>query len=128
MRPCCGILDFSVNDKKELLVANLGAFRVQAYDFSGKNLFTFGQRGKDLNDFHGCCNPVSVAYLSNGALVTVEKDPTRIKIYSKEGAKEISGIQELVEGCSYIPMTVDSDDNLYLASPAKGVVKCVSTK
>lgn len=125
MRPCCGILDFSINEKNEILVANLGAFRVQAFDMSGKQLLAFGQRGKDVSDFHGCCNPVSVAYLSNGAIVTVEKDPTRIKVYSKEGAKQIEGIQELVTGCRYIPMIVDENDNLYLASPKKGIIKCI---
>ncbi len=126
MRPCCGILDFSVNSKKEILVANLGAFRVQGFNFSGESILTFGQRGKDLNDFHGCCNPVAVTSLNSGAIVTVEKDPTRIKIYSKSGAKQIAGIEELVKGCSYIPMVADSKDNLYLASGAKGIVKCVS--
>ncbi|MCT4647544.1 MAG: hypothetical protein N4A74_21330 [Carboxylicivirga sp.] len=126
MRPCCMILDFSVNDKNEVLVANLGAFRVQAYNLKGEQLLAFGKRGKGVSDFHGCCNPVSVAYLSNGAIVTVEKDPTRVKIYSKDGAKQIEGIEELVKGCSYIPMIVDSKDNLYLASPSKGMVKCVA--
>jgi hypothetical protein len=126
MRPCCGILDFSVNAKKEILVANLGAFRVQGFDFSGKSILAFGQRGKEMNDFHGCCNPVSVANLSTGAIVTVEKDPTRIKIYGKDGAKMIAGIEELVKGCSYIPMIVDANDNLYLASGDKGMVKCVA--
>ena len=126
MRPCCAILDFSVNDKNEVLVANLGAFRVQAYDLKGEQLLAFGKRGKDVSDFHGCCNPVSVAYLSNGAIVTVEKDPTRVKIYSKDGAKQIEGIEEMVKGCSYIPMIVDSKDNLYMASPSKGMVKCVA--
>ncbi|MCG8481874.1 MAG: DUF4369 domain-containing protein [Clostridia bacterium] len=126
MRPCCGILDFSVNDKNEVLVANLGAFRVQSYDFTGKQIVAFGQRGKAIDEFQGCCNPVSVAYLSNGAIVTVEKDPTRVKIYSKDGAKQIAGIEELVKGCSYIPMIVDSKDNLFLASPEKGMVKCIS--
>ncbi len=126
MRPCCGILDFDINDKNELLVANLGAFRVQSYDLSGKQLLAFGSRGTGLDEFHGCCNPVSVAYLSNGAVVTVEKDPTRVKVYSKEGAKVIAGIDEMVKGCSYIPMTVDSKDNLYLASPTKGIVRCVA--
>lgn len=126
MRPCCGILDFSVNAKKEILVANLGAFRVQGFDFTGKSILSFGQRGKTMNDFHGCCNPVSVTNLSSGAIVTVEKDPTRIKIYSQKGASQIAGIEELVKGCSYIPMIVDSKDNLYLASGAKGMVKCIS--
>lgn len=126
MRPCCGILDFSVNAKNEILVANLGAFRVQGFNFSGESILTFGQRGKTLNDFHGCCNPVSVASLNSGAIVTVEKDPTRIKVYSNAGAKQIAGIEELVKGCSYIPMISDTNDNLYLASAEKGIVKCVS--
>ncbi len=128
MRPCCGILDFSVNDKKEILVADLGAFRVQGFDFTGKKVVAFGQRGKSLDQFHGCCNPVSVNSLSNGAIVTVEKDPTRIKIYSKEGAKQIAGVDELVKGCAHIPMIVDANDNLYLASRTKGIVKCISTE
>lgn len=125
MRSCCGILDFSVNKKKEIIVANLGAFRVQGFDYNGNSLMAFGKRGRELGDFHGCCNPVSVATLSNGAIVTVEKDPTRIKVYSKEGAKQIQGIEELVKGCTYIPMIVDARDNLYLASKEKGIVKCV---
>ena len=126
MRSCCGILDFSISDKNEILVANIGAFKVEAYDLTGKKQFSLGKRGKELNDFQGCCNPVSVAYLTNGAIVTVEKQPTRVKVFSKEGAKQIMGIEELVKGCLHIPMTVDSKDNLYLASAEKGLVKCVS--
>ena len=126
MRSCCGLLDFSVRDNEEILVANLGAFRVQSYDLNGNTKIAFGRRGQELNDFHGCCNPVSVAYLSSGAIVTVEKEPTRVKIYGKQGAKQIDGIEELVKGCSYIPMIVDSKDNLYLASKEKGIIRCIS--
>jgi hypothetical protein len=124
LRACCGILDFGVNNKEEILVANLGAFRVQAFDYSGKIKYAFGRRGPGLNDFHGCCNPVNVAFLTNGAIITVEKDPTRIKVYTKSGAKKIEGIQELVKGCAYIPMVSDSKNNLYLASANSGIVKC----
>jgi hypothetical protein len=126
MRPCCGMLDFALNNQKQIIVANLGAFRVQCVDTKGNKLMTFGNRGKSIDEFHGCCNPVSVASLNNGAIVTVEKDPTRVKIFSKDGAKQIQGIEELVKGCSYIPMTVDSKDNLYLASSAKGIMKCIA--
>jgi hypothetical protein len=126
MRPCCGILDFTINKKEEIVVANVAAFRVQHYDLDGNSTFQFGSRGNHINDFFGCCNPVSVACLSNGAIVTAEKDPTRIKIYSKEGAKQIHGIGELVKTCTYIPMIADGKDNIYLASPEKGIVKCIS--
>jgi hypothetical protein len=124
LRTCCGILDFGVNSKDEILVANLGAFRVQAFDYSGKIKWAFGKRGLEINDFHGCCNPVNVTSINNGAIITVEKDPTRIKVYSKSGAKKIAGIQELVKGCTYIPMISDSKNNIYLASAQSGIVKC----
>ena len=124
LRTCCRILDFGVNDKNEILVANLGAFRVQAFDYHGAVRYAFGNRGQTVNDFHGCCNPVNVASLNSGAIVTVEKDPTRIKVYTRSGARQIAGIEELVIGCSYIPMTTDSNDNIYLASARSGVVKC----
>jgi hypothetical protein len=126
MRPCCNILDIDINEKDEIIVANLGAFRVQSFDLQGNTILSFGNRGRELMDFHGCCNPVSVASLSTGAIVTVEKDPTRVKVFSKDGAKAISGIEELVQGCLHIPMAVDANDNLYLASQKKGIVKCVS--
>jgi hypothetical protein len=128
MRACCGILDISIGPNKEILIANLGAFRVEGYDYSGEMLLSFGRAGTGINDFHGCCNPVSVAYLSNGGIVTVEKSPTRIKVFSSDGARQIAGIDELVEGCNYIPMIVDSKDNLYMASEKMGMMKCVATK
>ena len=61
-------------------------------------------------------------------MITAEKTPTRIKSYDKEGksAKLIKGVQELVEGCSYIPMTADKQGRVYLAAPRKGLVlRCV---
>lgn len=124
LRVCCGILDFGINNNDEILIANLGAFRVNVIDFSGQDKFAFGKRGQTLSDFHGCCNPVNVACLSSGAIITVEKDPTRIKIYARSGAKKIDGIEELVRGCAYIPVIIDSKDNIYLASPSKGIIKC----
>jgi hypothetical protein len=126
MRTCCGILDFCVGADNQLLVADLGAFRVQGYKLNGEKILAFGKRGKEMEEFHGCCNPVNIGCLSNGAIVTVEKSPTRIKIYSQEGARLIDGVEELVQGCAYIPMAIDKADNLYLASPTKGLVKCVA--
>ena len=128
LRGCCGIMDFDLNSKGEFIVGNLGAFRVTGYSPEGKHKFDFGQRGQSIDDFVGCCNPVSVASLSTGAIVTVEKSPTRIKVYSKSGARMVDGVYELVKGCLHIPIAVDSKDNLYLASPEKGVVKCVAAE
>jgi hypothetical protein len=124
LRTCCGILDFGIRDG-EILVANLGAFRIDGFTFDGNQTVSFGRRGKEIDDFHGCCNPVSVDFLSNGGVISVEKDPTRIKVFSSEGAKKVEGIDDLVEGCAHIPIAVDEKDNIYLASDKNGIIKCV---
>jgi hypothetical protein len=143
LRLCCGIFQFSAGtDNNSIIVANLGAFQVQTYDLTGKLISQFGSRGNGINEFHGCCNPVSAASLPDGSYVTAEKDPTRIKIYDKTGKKAavIAGVEELVKGCSDIPIAVDSKGNIYLAANREGVpavgpaanrqtiVKCVKKK
>lgn len=144
LRLCCGIFNFTVGlDKNSIVVSNLGAFQVERYNLSGGKLGDFGQRGRQLNEFHGCCNPVSASALPDGSYITAEKDPTRIKIYDKTGksAELIDGIEELVKGCSSIPIAVDSKGNIYLAANKSGprpvagpvssnyyIVKCVKAQ
>ncbi len=129
LRLCCGIFDFCVTPDNTVAVANLGAFQVQPYNLRGRECGReFGERGKDVDEFHGCCNPVSLGYLADGSVVTVEKSPTRVKIYDPRGrkAKEIRGVGELVKGCSHIPIAVNGDDEIFLAARKKGyIVKCV---
>ena len=128
-RLCCGIFDFCPTaDGDSMFVANLGAFKVQTYTNRRKHA-EFGARGEKLEEFHGCCNPVNVAALGTGFIVTVEKAPTRVKICDRKGkdAKLIDGLGELVNGCSTIPVAVDSKGAIYLASATKGcLIKCVS--
>lgn len=127
LRLCCGIFDFCEAPNNTIAVSNLGAFKLQQYSLDGKLLTEFGRRGRALDDFQGCCNPVSAAYLPDGHILTVEKDPTRIKIYDSTGkhAHQIKGIEELVKGCSFVPSAVDSKGTIYLAANAKGyIVKC----
>lgn len=128
LRLCCGIFDVCEAPNNTIAISNLGAFKLQQYDLNGKLIMEFGKRGRDLEEFHGCCNPVSAAYLPSGEILTVEKDPTRIKIYDAKGkhARQIEGVDELVKGCSYIPVAVDSKGTIYLAAATKNcIVKCV---
>lgn len=128
LRLCCGMFDFCKAPDNTVAVSNLGAFKLQRFDLNGKLLNEFGKRGRGMDDFQGCCNPVSAGYLPDGRIVTVEKEPTRIKIYAADGtnAKQIEGVEELVKGCEFIPSVVDSKGNIYLAANGKGyIVKCV---
>ena len=128
LRLCCGIFDFCKAPNDTVAVSNLGAFKLQQFDLEGNLVSEFGKRGRGLDDFQGCCNPVSAGYLPDGRILTVEKDPTRIKIYDPTGrnAQQIEGVEELVKGCSFIPVAIDSKGNVYLAANTKGyIVKCV---
>lgn len=128
LRLCCGIFDFCEAPDNTVAISNLGAFKLQRFGLDGKLISEFGKRGRGLDDFQGCCNPVSAGYLPDGQILTVEKDPTRIKIYDSAGknAKQIEGVEELVKGCSFIPVAIDSKGNVYLAANTKGyIVKCV---
>jgi hypothetical protein len=74
------------------------------------------------------CNPVSAAYLTDGTILTVEKDPTLIKIFDAQGknAHQIEGVEELVKGCAFIPVAVDNKGTIYLAANTRGyIVKCM---
>jgi hypothetical protein len=130
-RLCCGIFHFSVTpDKNAIVVSNLGAFRVETYSLAGKKISDFGKRGESLADFHGCCNPVSAQLLPDGSYLTVEKDPTRIKIYDKslKNASLIEDVESLTQGCQRVPMAADSKGNIYLASSLGNkpfIIKCV---
>lgn len=129
LRLCCGIFDFCEGPDNTIAVSNLGAFQVQCYNLKGKKVFAFGKRGKGIDDFHGCCNPVSAGYLSDGRILTVEKSPTRIKIYNAKGrqATEVQNVEELVQGCSYIPVAINSNDEVFLAANGSSgtyLVKC----
>ncbi len=128
LRLCCGIFDFCEAPNGTVAISNLGAFKVQQYTLTGEPVMEFGQRGRDLDAFQGCCNPVSTAFLPGGEILTIEKDPTRIKIYDSTGqnARQVEGVEELVKGCSFIPSAVDSKGTIYMASSTKNcIVKCV---
>ena len=124
MRQCGGVLDVSVSPNNEILVSNLGSFRVELFNLNGKRLGAFGERGKELRNFHGCCNPVTLTNLTNGAVVSVEKFPTRIKVYSKDGVQNIPVAKEL-KGCKYMPFTSDKENKLYVGASKKGLVKYI---
>jgi hypothetical protein len=122
VRLCCGIFDFAVDPASgDVLIANLGAYKVQRYSADGKLKSEFGQRGTSDQDFQGCCNPVASVFLPGGYLVTAEKEPSRVKTYDAKGklVQVFSNLEELVQGCQRVSVAVDSQGRVYLGVNAK---------
>lgn len=119
LRLCCGILDFAVEPKTgDVLIPNLGAFRLERYSRDGGMVSSFGKRGDDVESFQGCCNPVSAGVLPDGNLVVAEKDPSRVKVYTPDGKMIFlfKDLQELTKGCNQVSVAVDSHGRVYLGA------------
>jgi hypothetical protein len=69
----------------KLFVADPGRHQVHTYSAEGQLLARWGARSRDLGGFAGCCNPVSVAPLPDGSMVTVERGQTRVKAFDTAG-------------------------------------------
>jgi hypothetical protein len=71
-----------------LVVADPGARRVRRYSPEGKLLGSWGASSPEVDGFAGCCNPVHLAVLPCGSVVTSEKGVLRVKVHEADGRLE----------------------------------------
>ncbi len=114
---CCGILDFDINKKGQLVIANLGQFRVTTCSATGTGPSAWGEGGtKRPEQFCGCCNPVSVAVMPDESIVTAEKTIPRVKVYAPGGRKLLAMTSEdsMPKGCGALPVVTDAEGDIYM--------------
>lgn len=82
-----------------LRVSNPGRHCVEAYTFSGDLEFSWGRPGAGIENFCGCCNPINLALMRDGRVVTFEKGIPRVKVYSAQGRFEsvVAGAEAFAE-------------------------------
>jgi len=70
-----------------LYIANPGRHRVDVFSQDGiyQPELSFGEPSASLSGFAGCCNPVGLAALDDGRILTVEKAVSRVKIFKTDG-------------------------------------------
>lgn len=126
---CCGILDFCVDNKGDIYVANLGAHRVESCNIKGRNTRHWGKAGKSDEDFCGCCNPTNIAVAGNGNIITTEKTIPRVKIYSPRGRKllAIMGVGAFDKSCANMDVAVDSNSNIYVVDNKANCIRVFSS-
>ena len=124
---CCSILDGDIGADGTIYLAHLGAHRVDAFAADGTSKPLFGTYGKALEQFTGCCNPVSLAVTPEGNIVTTEKTTPRVKVYKPDGTLIASIAEEKFSPeCGQMDVAVDAKGNIYVADDGIQVVKIFS--
>ncbi len=93
-------LDLALGADGLLRVVNPGRHSIEYYTPEGRleQPLTWGRAGAGIDGFSGCCNPVSIALLSDGRTVTAEKGILRVKVYAEQGRLEsvVAGPSDLL--------------------------------
>ncbi len=78
-----------------LRVTNPGRHRVEAYTQEGDFEFAWGKPSAAMEGFCGCCNPIGLALLPDGRVVTCEKGLPRVKVYGVDGTFQcvVAGVE-----------------------------------
>lgn len=81
-------LDVRLHPDGLLRVNNPGRHRFEAYTFDGHFEGSWGAASAGIRGFCGCCNPVGLAVLPDGRVVTGEKGLPRVKVHGADGGFE----------------------------------------
>lgn len=95
LRGCCQRCDIKARDGR-IYIAENAAYRVKVINREGEVLEQFGRKTREgLEGFGACCNPMNLAFDSDGTLYTSESGLGRVKRYSTDG--ELLGLAGIVD-------------------------------
>lgn len=92
-------LDVELHPDGRLRINNTGRHLVETYTFEGERLAAWGKPGMGIESFCGCCNPIALAVLPDGRIVTAEKGLPRVKVYQPDGRLDcvVAGVESFPE-------------------------------
>jgi hypothetical protein len=126
-----------------LRVNNPGRHRVEAYTFDGDFEGSWGKASGAMDGFCGCCNPIRLAPLPDGRMITCEKGLPRVKIYSASGefqsvvaptsafpenAKVGAGERDADNGLAGLAAAVDSRGRIAILDHITGEIRMLQPK
>lgn len=116
--------DIASRKMDSLWVVNPGRGKIVLFDNKNKPVQSIGFPSNELEGFGGCCNPIHLALLKDGSLVTAEKGIARIKVYDVKGnmTDVVAGPAQFDSGTVIADLAIASNDEIYVLDPKrKGV-------
>lgn len=78
--------DFDIDSFRDTIYCvNPGRHQIESYTNDGRFIASFGIPGSKPGTFPGCCNPASIAFTSEGQLLTSEKGNPRVCLFERSG-------------------------------------------
>jgi len=116
-----GVVDFAVDGKGIVHVANPGMHRVERYTAAGELLGHFGRfDGQDPAGFPGCCNPTNVTLDAAGRVIVSEKAGPRAKVYDPDGRLlTVVSDDAFDPAAKNMDIAVDSEGRIYVADTVR---------
>ena len=125
-----------------LRVNNPGRHQIETYTLSGDFEFGWGKATSAIDGFCGCCNPINLALLPDGRIVTCEKGLPRVKVYGSHGTFEsvVAGPESFPEAAKAsatddadgtqggLDAAVDATGRIYILDIAAGDVRIMARK
>jgi hypothetical protein len=106
-------------------IVNTGRYRIENFTRDGIFKSSWGFFSESLEGFCGCCNPTHIALLSDGSIVTAEKEIVRVKVYAPGGTLTdvVAGDEQFEQKKIGLDLAVDSRDRILALDPAKRAVR-----
>jgi hypothetical protein len=136
-------LDVEMHPDGLLRINNPGRHRVEAYTVDGDLELAWGKASAAIEGFCGCCNPINLALLPTGRIVTCEKGLPRVKVYSADGVFEgvVAGPESFPENAKVaagetlsdgtyggLDAAVDSRGRVYILDLVQGDIRVMARK
>jgi hypothetical protein len=117
--------DVAAGKDGTIWIVNTGRYRVESFTREGIYEKSWGFFSESLEGFCGCCNPTHIALLSDGSIVTAEKEIVRVKVYTPDGTLSgvVAGDEQFEEKKIGLDLAVDSRDRILALDPAKRSVR-----
>lgn len=125
------VLGMGVDEDGNLWVANPGERALRRYNAAGEMDVQWSRPGRSTEGFSGCCNPVDLAVLPTGNIVTSEKNIVRVKVLNPEGELVgiVAGPQAFDQDITDLDVAVDSRGRVLVLDPVRKSVRIfVKTK
>ncbi len=119
-------LDLAIDSLGHLQVTNPGRHAIESYTTGdGRLRSSLGKPGMEIEGFCGCCNPVHMALLPDGGIVTAEKGLARVKVLKPTGELRwvVAGPRDLPEDSTELDLAVDSRGRILVLDTISGVVR-----